>query len=243
MVVQLIACRQTKVRRERETGVSRSRHPPFQATRRAEKRGGEIRIEQLEEGAYVAAGRAAEMIALDDALTSRAVVQHPRQAEVVELRYFGGLSVEETAVGDGQTTIFLDPGEVRRIPVKVLPPPDALPGQSYSLRVSAKTNLSLQNPAAEAGGRAAAPHTVVGTVAGVVLSARAVLESTLVVTAKNAGAGQIFVTGKSAASAAGVCDYSISVPSMASCRNRWWRRWTAMGSSVICFPRQPPVTG
>jgi RNA polymerase sigma factor (TIGR02999 family) len=64
--------------------------------RSAEKRGGEVRIAQLDEGANVAAGRAAELIALDDALTSLAA-QHPRQAEVVELRYFGGLSVEETA--------------------------------------------------------------------------------------------------------------------------------------------------
>ena len=40
--------------------------------------------------------RAAEMIALDDALTSLAE-QYPRQAEVVELRYFGGFTVEETA--------------------------------------------------------------------------------------------------------------------------------------------------
>jgi RNA polymerase sigma-70 factor, ECF subfamily len=65
-------------------------------TRRASKRGGEIRIEQLEEGTDFGVARAAELIALDDALTSLAG-QYPRQAEVVELRYFGGLSVEETA--------------------------------------------------------------------------------------------------------------------------------------------------
>jgi hypothetical protein len=58
-------------------------------TRRATKRGGEIRIEQLDEGADVGVARAGEMIALDDALTSLAG-QYPRQAEVVELRYFGG---------------------------------------------------------------------------------------------------------------------------------------------------------
>src|SRR3954447_15837259 len=66
-------------------------------TRRSEKRGGEVRIEQLDEDANVGVARAAGMIALDDALTLLAR-QHPRQAEVVELRYFGGLSVEETAV-------------------------------------------------------------------------------------------------------------------------------------------------
>jgi RNA polymerase sigma factor (TIGR02999 family) len=65
-------------------------------TRRASKRGGEIRIEQLEEATDFGVARAAELIALDDALTSLAG-QYPRQAEVVELRYFGGLSVEETA--------------------------------------------------------------------------------------------------------------------------------------------------
>ena len=65
-------------------------------TRRAAKRGGEARIEQLDDGADVGEARSAEMIALDDALTSLAG-QYPRQAEVIELRYFGGLSVEETA--------------------------------------------------------------------------------------------------------------------------------------------------
>jgi RNA polymerase sigma factor (TIGR02999 family) len=65
-------------------------------TRRAAKRGGQIRIEQLDEGADVGVARRGELIALDDALTSLAA-HYPRQAEVVELRYFGGLSVEETA--------------------------------------------------------------------------------------------------------------------------------------------------
>jgi RNA polymerase sigma-70 factor, ECF subfamily len=62
----------------------------------AAKRGGDVRIEQLEEGVDAGVVRAAEVIALDDALTNL-VAQYPRQAEVVELRYFGGFSVEETA--------------------------------------------------------------------------------------------------------------------------------------------------
>ena len=37
-----------------------------------------------------------ELVALDDALTQFAAVS-PRKAQVVELRFFGGLSVEETA--------------------------------------------------------------------------------------------------------------------------------------------------
>lgn len=40
--------------------------------------------------------RAAELVALDDALSRLAAVK-PRQAEIVELRYFGGCTVEETA--------------------------------------------------------------------------------------------------------------------------------------------------
>jgi len=78
-------------------------------SRRASKRGGEVRIEQLDEGAAdFGVARAAELIALDDALTSLAG-QYPRQAEVVELRYFGGLSVEETAA-----TLKLSPETVAR---------------------------------------------------------------------------------------------------------------------------------
>jgi RNA polymerase sigma-70 factor (ECF subfamily) len=77
-------------------------------SRRAAKRGGEVRIEQLDEGADFSDARTAETIALDDALTSLAA-QYPRQAEVVELRYFGGFSVEETAA-----TLKLSPETVAR---------------------------------------------------------------------------------------------------------------------------------
>ncbi len=37
-----------------------------------------------------------DLVALDDALTALAAVD-PRKAKVIELRYFGGLSVKETA--------------------------------------------------------------------------------------------------------------------------------------------------
>ena len=40
--------------------------------------------------------RGAELIALDDALNALAKID-PRKARVIELRFFGGLSVEETA--------------------------------------------------------------------------------------------------------------------------------------------------
>ena len=80
----------------------------YARTRRAAKRGGDVRVEQLDDGADVGEARSAEMIALDDALTSLAG-QYPRQAEVIELRYFGGLSVEETA-----RTLKLSPETVAR---------------------------------------------------------------------------------------------------------------------------------
>ena len=50
----------------------------------------------LDELPDVASNRGAELIALDDALNTLSQID-PRQARVVELRFFGGLSVEETA--------------------------------------------------------------------------------------------------------------------------------------------------
>lgn len=66
-------------------------------SRDSEKRGGaEARKVSLDEAATLADERAAEMIALDDALTSLAELD-PRKSRIVELRYFGGLEIEETA--------------------------------------------------------------------------------------------------------------------------------------------------
>ncbi|MBL8178062.1 MAG: sigma-70 family RNA polymerase sigma factor [Bryobacterales bacterium] len=64
--------------------------------RSAGKRGGgEARL-SLDAGLQYSEERSAELVALDDALTDLAKLD-PRKAKVVELRYFGGLSVEETA--------------------------------------------------------------------------------------------------------------------------------------------------
>ena len=60
------------------------------------KRGGGATIIELDEALVVSQERAAELVALDDALQELAKVD-PRKSQVVELRYFGGLSVEETA--------------------------------------------------------------------------------------------------------------------------------------------------
>jgi RNA polymerase sigma factor (TIGR02999 family) len=50
----------------------------------------------LDEAAVLSQERAADLVALDDALTSLADLD-PQQTRVVELRFFGGLSIEETA--------------------------------------------------------------------------------------------------------------------------------------------------
>jgi RNA polymerase sigma-70 factor, ECF subfamily len=59
-------------------------------------RGGKKTQVDLDEGLAVTAEKSAEILALEDALT-RLEKLSPRQAKVVELRYFGGLSVEEIA--------------------------------------------------------------------------------------------------------------------------------------------------
>jgi len=63
---------------------------------RAAKRGGAAERMNLDEAPDVAAVRARELIALDDALNALAKVDS-RKSRVVEMRFFGGLSVEETA--------------------------------------------------------------------------------------------------------------------------------------------------
>jgi RNA polymerase sigma factor (TIGR02999 family) len=64
--------------------------------RRRAKRGGERVLLNLDEFPDVSSGRAAEFVALDDALRALAESQ-PRKARIIELRFFGGLSVDETA--------------------------------------------------------------------------------------------------------------------------------------------------
>ncbi len=68
----------------------------FARRRRSQKRGGENEKLSLEEGLMVSKERTGELVALDDALTALAAMD-ARRSRVVELRFFGGLSVEETA--------------------------------------------------------------------------------------------------------------------------------------------------
>jgi RNA polymerase sigma factor (TIGR02999 family) len=60
------------------------------------KRGGGVQHVSFEDTAEVGSDRAADLLALDDALDALSRVD-PRKVQVVEMRYFGGLSVEETA--------------------------------------------------------------------------------------------------------------------------------------------------
>jgi RNA polymerase sigma factor (TIGR02999 family) len=64
--------------------------------RRAGKRGGGAARVTLGDAMGVAAARPLDLVALDDALSTLASLD-ARRARVVELRYFGGLSIEETA--------------------------------------------------------------------------------------------------------------------------------------------------
>jgi RNA polymerase sigma-70 factor (ECF subfamily) len=60
------------------------------------KRGGGALKVTFDEALVVSKERGGELVALDDALVALAAVD-PRKSQVVEMRFFGGLSVEETA--------------------------------------------------------------------------------------------------------------------------------------------------
>lgn len=64
--------------------------------RKQKKRSGAARRVSLDEAATVFADRTPDLAALDDALHALAKYD-PRKCQIVELRFFGGLTVEETA--------------------------------------------------------------------------------------------------------------------------------------------------
>jgi RNA polymerase sigma-70 factor, ECF subfamily len=68
----------------------------FARARLRAERGGYKQQVPLEEAAVVSKGRCADFIALDDALKSLAEID-PRKSRMVELRFFGELTVDETA--------------------------------------------------------------------------------------------------------------------------------------------------
>jgi len=61
-----------------------------------QRRGGDVVKVALDDALVVGTDRRDDLVALDEALERLGAV-YPRQAQVVELRYFGGLTFEETA--------------------------------------------------------------------------------------------------------------------------------------------------
>jgi RNA polymerase sigma factor (TIGR02999 family) len=68
----------------------------FARARDYAKRGGGARKVSLDEAAMISGGRGRDLVALDEALNALAELDD-RQSRVVELRFFGGLSLEEVA--------------------------------------------------------------------------------------------------------------------------------------------------
>jgi RNA polymerase sigma-70 factor, ECF subfamily len=77
--------------------------------RSAAKRGRKPEVVDLEKAADLSANQSQELIALDDALNALADID-PRKARIVELRFFAGLEVRETAevIGVSPETVIRD---------------------------------------------------------------------------------------------------------------------------------------
>jgi RNA polymerase sigma factor (TIGR02999 family) len=81
----------------------------YARSRHYAKRGGGARQVSLDEAMIVSEERVAEMVALDDALNALAEIDE-RKSRIVEMRFFGGLSIEETAevLGVSAGTVMRD---------------------------------------------------------------------------------------------------------------------------------------
>ena len=77
--------------------------------RRAHKRNGEVQAAAIEDVATVRGEQSLDVLAVDRALLSLAGIDQ-RKAKIVELRYFGGLTVDETArvLGVSAETVHRD---------------------------------------------------------------------------------------------------------------------------------------
>lgn len=80
----------------------------FARKRLTAKRGGGVFHVSLSDAANMPSFQNLDLVALDDALNALAALD-PRQSQVIEMRFFGGLSVEETA-----EALNVSPGTVRR---------------------------------------------------------------------------------------------------------------------------------
>jgi len=80
----------------------------YARSRRYAKRGGGVPEMPLDEALIVSDERSAEVLALDETL-QRLAEFDPRKSQIVEFRFFGGLSIEETA-----EVLAVSPGTVMR---------------------------------------------------------------------------------------------------------------------------------
>ena len=80
----------------------------YERTRHAAKRGAGAITVTLDDAGLAAKSRAIDLVALDDALNGLAQLD-PQQSRIVELRFFGGLSIEETA-----ELLELSPATIKR---------------------------------------------------------------------------------------------------------------------------------
>lgn len=76
--------------------------------RRNSKRGGDVRKVSFDENFMGLPEAGADLVALDDALRALEVV-HPQKSQVVDLKFFGGLTLEETG-----ETLRVSPDTVKR---------------------------------------------------------------------------------------------------------------------------------
>lgn len=80
----------------------------YARTRRRRKRGGDACKLSLDEAIAAAESKDIDLLALDEALEKLAALD-PQQSRIVELRFFGGLSIEETA-----EVLGISPATVKR---------------------------------------------------------------------------------------------------------------------------------
>ncbi|HEY8228670.1 MAG TPA: sigma-70 family RNA polymerase sigma factor [Pyrinomonadaceae bacterium] len=80
----------------------------FARSRGYQKRGGGAKAVELDEAAVIAEDRGTDMVALDEALNALAQLDE-RQSKVVELKFFGGLTIDEIA-----EVLTVSEGTIRR---------------------------------------------------------------------------------------------------------------------------------
>jgi RNA polymerase sigma factor (TIGR02999 family) len=81
----------------------------YARSRRSKKRGGEVELLPLDEQCTLAVEPNVDLLALDEALTRLAAFDE-RKCRIMELRFFGGMTVEETAesLGISPETVYRD---------------------------------------------------------------------------------------------------------------------------------------